>query len=62
MARMELITELSRMDDAGTVAELLQMLSADKAPRVREQAVVIIGFLASTAKQMNNVSAAMAER
>ena len=52
MARMELITELSRMDDAQTVTALLKMLSAEKEPRVREQAVAIVGFMASTAKQM----------
>ncbi len=59
MARMELITELSRMDDAGTVAELLQMLAADKEPRVREQAVAIIGFLASTPRHVSKVCAAL---
>ena len=61
MARMELLTQLSRMDDASTVAALLKMLSAEKEPRVREQAITILGFLASTPKQISSVSAALAK-
>jgi len=60
MARMELITELSRMDDARTVSALLEMLSAEKEPRVREQVILILGFLASTPGQISHLTAAMA--
>jgi hypothetical protein len=61
LARMELITELARMDDAQTVAVLLELLLAEKEPGVREQAVAIVGFMASTAKQISTVSAALAD-
>ncbi len=61
MARMELLTELSRMDDAQTVTTLLELLSTEKEPPVREQAVAIVGFMASTASQISNVAAALAE-
>ncbi len=59
VVRMELITELSRMDEPETVNLLLAMLSAEKEPRVREQVIAIVGFMASTPKQMNLVAAAM---
>jgi hypothetical protein len=61
MARMELITELARMDDSQTVTVLLTILRAEKHPRVREQAIGIIGFLASTPKQISSVSKAMGD-
>jgi hypothetical protein len=60
-ARMELITELSRIDDAQTVAALLGILSEEADPRVREQAIAIVGFLASAAREMNRIAPALAE-
>jgi hypothetical protein len=46
-ARMELLTELSRMDDADTIAAMDKVLREDTDPRVREQARVLIGFMRS---------------
>jgi hypothetical protein len=59
--RMELITELSRMDDPRTVTALLKMLAAEKEPSVREQGMAIVGFMAASATQIGNVAAALAE-
>jgi hypothetical protein len=43
------------------VTVLLTILRAEKHPRVREQAIGIIGFLASTPKQISSVSKAMGD-
>ncbi len=61
MARMELLTELSRMDAAQTVSVMLQLLGGEKEPRVREQALVLLGFMACTTREMSRVSAALAK-
>jgi hypothetical protein len=59
--RMELLTELSRMDDAQTVMAVLKLLSTEQEPRVREQAVALLGLLASAPGEISHVAAAFAE-
>ena len=59
MARCELITELSRFDDADTVALLLKLLAQQTQPLVREQALATLGFMASTPAQMKTVIPAL---
>ncbi|MEA2709065.1 MAG: hypothetical protein QOF78_1666 [Phycisphaerales bacterium] len=54
-ARMERLTELSRMDDRETVNRLLFLLSDEKDARIREQAIVLIGFMRSTPGEMKRV-------
>lgn len=58
-ARMELLTELSRMDDAQTVRGMLDVLAAEKDVRVREQAIVLIGYMRATPGEMKRVSAGL---
>jgi HEAT repeat protein len=52
MARMEIITLLSRMDDGETVTALLGLLSGESQPRVREQIIAVVGFMGSAPKEL----------
>ena len=54
-ARMELLTELSRVDDAETVRVMFDLLAAEKEPRVREQAIALIGYMRSAPGEMTRV-------
>ena len=56
-ARMELLTELSRMDDGDTLKAMLRILRADKDARVREQAIALIGFMRASAEDTKDVTA-----
>ena len=58
-ARMELLTELSRGDDAEMVRAMLELLAAEKEPRVREQAIVLLGYLRSSPGEMKRVGEAL---
>jgi hypothetical protein len=58
-ARMERITELSRMDDPATVDALLALLAKETEPRVREQIIVVIGFMRTTPREMTKGGPAM---
>jgi hypothetical protein len=58
--RMELLTEISRMDDLQTLAALLRVLSTEKEPRVREQAIALIGYLSAAAHGAAEISAGFA--
>jgi hypothetical protein len=55
-ARMELLTELSRMDDIETVNALLKLLRDEKEPPVREQAIALIGFMRASADDVKRVT------
>ncbi|MEY2428898.1 MAG: hypothetical protein QOJ40_1783 [Verrucomicrobiota bacterium] len=54
-ARMELITELSRVDQPQTVRQLLRLLTDEKEARVREQIIVIVGFMGATQTELKSV-------
>ena len=63
-ARIELLTELSRFDDAETVRAMLELLrgdggdgGAEKDARVREQAVALLGFMRAAARDVERVTA-----
>jgi hypothetical protein len=56
-ARMELLTELSRMDDTAGVNALLMLLRDEKDTRVREQAIALIGFMRASSDDGNRVAA-----
>jgi hypothetical protein len=54
--RMELLTELSRMDDLAGVNALLKLLHDEKDSRVREQAIALIGFMRAAAADVKRVA------
>jgi len=56
-SRMELLTELSRMDDADSVKAMLKVVRDDKESRVREQAIALIGFMRASADDLKSVTA-----
>ena len=56
-ARMELLTELSRMDDIAGVNALLKLLRDEKDTRVREQAIALIGYMRASSDDLNRVAA-----
>ena len=58
-ARMELLTELSRMDDSAAIAAMLKLLEDEPDARVREQAIVLIGYMRATADEMKRVCDAL---
>src|SRR5437763_11466066 len=60
-AQLELVTELSQIDDGSTVAALCGLLAREQNPRVREQEIAITGFMAATPAQMKGVCAALLE-
>jgi hypothetical protein len=55
LARMELLTEMSRIDRPGTVAAMLKMAAGESDSRVREQAIVLVGYMRSTDAYMEPV-------
>jgi hypothetical protein len=59
LARMEILTEMSRLDQPATVAMMLQAIGREKDSRVREQAIVLIGYMRSTASQIEPVCRVM---
>jgi hypothetical protein len=60
-ARKELITEISRVDEPETIRQLLKLLAEEKEARVREQIIVMIGFMAATQAEMKSVRAEFLE-
>jgi hypothetical protein len=61
LARMELLTELARIDESATLAAMKKTLSDDPDARVREQAIILVGYLRSTAQEMGPTFAALKE-
>lgn len=59
MARMEIVTEMPQLDDAQTVRALLTMLHQESDSGVRQQIVLILGFMRATAFQMKEVGEAL---
>ena len=55
-ARMELVSETCSLDDRATVAQLVQWLHSEKDSRVREQIIVILGYLGATPREMKEVT------
>ena len=45
---MELLTEMSRLDDATTVGAMLKLRDAETDAPVREQATLLLAFMRST--------------
>lgn len=58
-ARMAILTEMVRADREDTVELMLQFLAREEVSRVREQAIVLIGYMRSTDKLIEPVCAAM---
>ena len=57
-ARMEILSELSRMDDVDTLNAMLTLVRRDERdPRVREQAIALIGFMRASAQDDKRVTA-----
>ena len=51
-ARMEIVTEVAQLDDAETIHMLLQWLRQEKDSGVRQQIVLMLGYMRSTEKQL----------
>jgi hypothetical protein len=47
MARMELLTAMSRLDESETIQSMLKLLPGETDARVREQIIVLAGFMRS---------------
>jgi hypothetical protein len=50
---------MSRLDQSGTITAMLRMLAWEQDPRVREQAIVLVGYMRSTSAQIEPVCAAL---
>jgi hypothetical protein len=61
LARMELLTEMSRIDRPATVAKMLELASQERDSRVREQAIVLLAFMRSAEAQIELVCQGMQE-
>jgi hypothetical protein len=61
LARMELLTEMSRIDRPATVAKMLELAGGERDSRVREQAVVLVGFMRSAELPLEPVCQRMHE-
>ena len=55
LIRMEILTEMSRLDQPHTVAQLLKMLASELDSRVREQIILLLGYMRSTDAGMPHV-------
>jgi hypothetical protein len=55
LARMEILTEMSRLDQTGTVGQMLEMLAREEDSKVREQAIVLLGYMRSTLGEIESV-------
>ncbi len=51
LTRMEILSEMSRLDQPDTVTMLLRMLAWDQDTRVREQIIVLLGYMRSTGRK-----------
>ena len=58
-ARMEILTEMSRVDSAQTIGDMLGALDKEQAPRVREQIILLLPYMRSTAANMKVVGEAL---
>jgi hypothetical protein len=61
LAQMELLTEMARIDRPDTVAAMLKLAGSEPDARVREQAIVLVGYMRSTDKQIEPVCQALAK-
>src|SRR5205814_8541641 len=52
---MEILTDMPQLDDRTTVTALLEMLETEKESCVRQQIVLILGFMRSSRFQMEEV-------
>ena len=59
-ARMELITDIARVDDEKTVETLLKVITDDGHPVGAEQAIAVLGFMAATPGDVAQVAPALA--
>jgi hypothetical protein len=60
MARMEIITEMAQLDEPDTIREMLEFLASEQDSSVRQQIVLIAGYMRSTLGQMDAVNEALA--
>lgn len=61
LTRMEILTEMSRLDQPHTVALMLKMLAGEQDARVREQIILLLGYMRSTDAGMAHVCQAFQE-
>jgi len=61
LSRMELLTEMSRIDRPATVVKMIEMATRERDSRVREQAIVLVGFMRSSESHMEVVCQGMQE-
>ncbi|MEX0676044.1 MAG: hypothetical protein WD063_03145 [Pirellulales bacterium] len=61
LSRMELLTEMSRIDRPATVTKMLEMATRERDLRVREQAIVLVGFMRSAESRIEAVCQRMQE-
>jgi hypothetical protein len=54
-ARMEVLTEMSRVDDAQTITDMLELLAKEQNGRVREQVILLLPYMRSTAADVKRV-------
>jgi hypothetical protein len=59
LARMEVLTEMSRADDSQTIADFLELLAKERDAKVREQVILLLPFMRSTATDMKRVCYAL---
>jgi len=62
MARMEIITEMPQLDDALTIRFLLDLLEHEEDSKVRQQIVLMLGFMRTTHFQMGEVTRVLAQQ
>src|SRR5207249_3054215 len=59
MGRMEIITEMPQLDDAATVDLMLELLRREQNSKVREQIVLMMGFMRTTHLESGKVVCAL---
>jgi hypothetical protein len=59
MVRMEVVTEMSRLDDALTIHTMLDMLRQEQDSGVRQQLILILGFMRATGTELKAVREAL---
>ena len=57
LARQEIITEMVQLDDGKTIDTMVGLFSAEPHPAVRDQIILIWGYMRATAKDMPKVCA-----
>jgi hypothetical protein len=56
LARMEIVTEMPQLDDALTVHQMLKLLQREEESGVRQQIVLILGFMRTTVREIGAVA------